>query len=160
MRIFRLLAAFAAILFAGLGAVGAAQAAPAMWVVKAPGSQIYLFGTLHALSPAAAHWRTPLYDRVRAQAQTVWFETDVDGADPKAISDLVAHYGIDPAHPLSTKLKPDEVRDLRAQADLKRIDHLRPWAAALMLSMQPVVAGGAKIEAGAETLMKLPEEAF
>ncbi|MFC3071121.1 TraB/GumN family protein [Phenylobacterium soli] len=148
------MAAAAAVLIGGLGAAGAADAAPALWLVKSDHAKIYLFGTLHALSPAAAKaWRTPLYDQVFGQAQTLWFETDVEGADPKAVADLVAHYGVDPLHPLSQKLAPSQVEVLRRQADLARIDHLRPWAAALMLSMQPVLSGGAQVQAGADIAM-------
>jgi uncharacterized protein YbaP (TraB family) len=150
MRIFRMVAALVAILFGGLGAAGAADAAPALWLVSSAHSQIYLFGTLHALSPAAAGWRTPLYNQAYAKAQAVWFETDVEGADPLAVSNLVAHYGVDPNRPLSQKLKATDVDALRHTADLSRIDHLRPWAAALMLSMQPALAAGAQTDAGAD----------
>jgi hypothetical protein len=154
MRIFRMvatqLAVGIAVLFGGLGAAGAAGAAPALWVVRSDHAQIYLFGTLHALSPAAAGWRTPLYDDIYARAQTLWFETDVDGADPLAISNLVAHYGVDPKRSLSQKLTAPDVDALRHTADLSRIDHLRPWAAALMLSMQPALAQGATASAGAD----------
>lgn len=141
----------AAVLFGGLGAAGAAGAAPALWVVKSDHARIYLFGTLHALSPAAAKtWRTPLYDEVYGKAQTLWFETDVEGADPGALQNLVARYGVDPDRALSQKLKPDQVDELRHTADITRIDHLRPWAAALMLSMDQVLAGGAKADDGAD----------
>ena len=153
MRIFRMVAALAAILFGGLGAAGAADAAPALWVVSSGHAQIYLFGTLHALSPAAAGWRTPLYDQVYARAQTLWFETDVEGAGPLAVANLVAHYGVDPNRPLSQKLKAPDVDALRRAADLARIDHLRPWAAALMLSMQPALAQGAQTSAGADVTL-------
>jgi uncharacterized protein YbaP (TraB family) len=154
MRIFRMvvgrLAVGLAVLFGGLGAAGAADAAPALWRVSSAHSQIYLFGTLHALSPAAARWRTPLYNEIYAKAQAVWFETDVEGADPMAVSNLVAHYGMDPNRPLSQKLTAPDVAALRHTADLPRIDHLRPWAAALMLSMQPALAAGAQTDAGAD----------
>ena len=154
MRIFRMIAVrfavWIAILFGGLGAAGAAGAAPALWVVRSDHSQIYLFGTLHALSPAAAHWRTPLYDEVYAKAQALWFETDIEGADPLAVANLMSHYGYDPDRPLSQKLKAPDVAALGRQADLKRIDHMRPWAAALMLSMQPQMIGGAQVNAGAD----------
>jgi uncharacterized protein YbaP (TraB family) len=148
-----MVAAVVAILFGGLGAAGAAGAAPALWVVKSGSSEIYLFGTLHALSPAARGWRTPLYDRVYARAQALWFETDVEGADPAAVSSLIARYGVDPERGLSQKLQPAEIDALRRQADLRRIDHLRPWAAALMLSMQPAAARGATVQAGADIAM-------
>jgi hypothetical protein len=54
---------------------------------------------------------------------------------------------------LSQKLTPAEVEALRRQADLKRIDHLRPWAAALVLSMQPAISHGASIQSGADVAM-------
>lgn len=153
MGLFRVIAAVVAIVAGGLGGAGAAGAAPALWVVKSDHAQIYLFGTLHALSPAAARWRTPLYDQVYSKAQTLWFETDVEGADPAAVQNLVARYGIDPERGLSQKLPAPEVETLRHAADLARIDHLRPWAAALMLSMQPVLSQGARPEAGADIAM-------
>jgi hypothetical protein len=153
VRIFRMVAAVAAILFGGLGAAGAAGAAPALWVVKSGQSQIYLFGTLHALSPAAQNWRTPLYDQVYAKAQTLWFETDVEGADPAAVANLISRYGVDPQRGLSQKLRPADVDALSRRADLKRIDHLRPWAAALVLSMQPAISQGASIQSGADVAM-------
>ena len=74
--LFKALLSAAAILAGAFGIAHNASAAPAMWVVKSPHSEIYLFGTLHALSPGD-HWRTPLYDSVYARAQTLWFETDL-----------------------------------------------------------------------------------
>ena len=147
------LACWVAILFGGLGAAGAAGAAPALWVVRSDHAEIYLFGTLHALSPAAAKWRTPLYDQVYGKAQALWFETDVEGADPSVLQNIVARYGTDPDRGLSQKLPAAEVETLRRTADLTRIDHLRPWAAALMLSMQPVLSHGARTDAGADVAM-------
>lgn len=128
---------------------GAAQAAPAMWRVSDGDSQVYLFGTLHALQPET-HWRTPLYDRVLADAGTVWFEADMDSGDPDTIRLLIQRYGSDPDTPLSRKLQAPDVAALAGQTDLARIDHLRPWAVALMLSMQPALARGARTEKGAD----------
>jgi uncharacterized protein YbaP (TraB family) len=144
--------AAAAVFLGGLSAAGTASAAPAMWVVRSPHAEIYLFGTLHAITPGD-HWKTPLYDSVYGKARTLWFETDVAGADPLSVQNIVARYGIDPARTLSQKLAPADVAVLSRRADLSRIDHLRPWVAALMLSMQPVVAGGSRIEAGVDVAM-------
>jgi uncharacterized protein YbaP (TraB family) len=135
-----------------VGAAGGAGAAPALWVVRDGDSEIYLFGTLHALDPAA-HWRTPAYDAAYARAATVWFEADLDRADPAAVGQILNRWGVDAARPLSQKLAPAELDALSRQVDLRRIDHLRPWAAALMLSMQPVLAKGASVEAGADLTM-------
>jgi uncharacterized protein YbaP (TraB family) len=142
----RLAAVAGALVLAGSGA---ASAAPAMWRVSDGDSQLYLFGTLHALKPSQA-WRTPLYDAVLARAVTVWFEADMQAGDPDTIRLLVQRYGVDPDRPLSRKLAPSDLGALARQTDLARVDHLRPWAAALMLSMQPALAKGASVEKGAD----------
>jgi uncharacterized protein YbaP (TraB family) len=129
-----------------------AGAAPALWRVKTDHAEIYLFGTLHVLSPGLA-WRTPAYDAAYAQAKTVWFEAALDGADPQTMNGILSRYGTDPDRRLSQKLAPDALAQLARQVDLRRIDHLRPWAAALMLSMQPMLNQGAKVESGADLTM-------
>jgi uncharacterized protein YbaP (TraB family) len=139
-------------------ASGAALAAPALWVVRAPGAEIYLFGTVHALSPRAAGWRTPAYDQAYERARTVWFEADLEGADPATVSRLMSRYGFDPDRTLSQKLAPrslSELKPLLAQGrtPLDRVEHLRPWAAALMLTMQPIFAAGGQMEQGADFTM-------
>jgi uncharacterized protein YbaP (TraB family) len=134
-----------------LGAAGA-DAAPAMWRVRDADSVIYLFGTLHALSPRA-DWRTRAYDAAYQSAQTVWFEADLDAADPSTVGALLARYGVDPLRRLSEKLAPADLASLQQQADIARIDHLRPWAAALMLSMQPALSRGARVASGADMTM-------
>lgn len=127
----------------------AAQAAPAMWRVTSPTAEVYLFGTLHALQPGD-RWRTSAYDAAYAAARKVWFEADLGTADPATVGLIVSRYGVDPARGLSQKLRPADLKALRGEADMARIEHLRPWAAALMLSMRPVLAKGAKVEAGAD----------
>jgi uncharacterized protein YbaP (TraB family) len=142
-----------AILGAWLGAAGAAGAAPALWVVRDADSEIYLFGTLHALKPQT-RWRTPAYDAAMARADTVWFEADMERGDPDAIRLLIQRYGSDADRPLSRKLAPSDLSALSRQGvDVARIDHLRPWAAALALSMRPALARGASVEAGADMTM-------
>lgn len=137
------------------GAVcGSAQAAPAMWVVRDADSEIFLFGAMHALKPGA-DWRTPAYDAAYRKAEAVWFEAEVDQVEPGQISDLIERYGVDRERPLSSRLSPRQRADLEAALaegvlSLDRIDHLRPWAAALVLSMQPVRNGGATLEAGVD----------
>jgi hypothetical protein len=145
----RFAASLAAVLIGWLALAGAAAAAPAMWRVSGPHSQVYLFGTLHALSPKA-QWRTPLYDQVLAKADTIWFEADMGSGDPTTLKTILQQYGTDAAHPLSAKLSQSDLDALSREADVTRIDHLRPWAVALMLSMRPALAHGASVEAGAD----------
>lgn len=154
MRLRGLAAMAVACLFAW---TGAASAAPALWVVRDADSEIYLFGALHALSPQTA-WKTPAYEAAYDRAATVWFEADLDSLDPEGVQALVRRYGVDPERPLSQKLSRAELRSLkpllaRGHMNLAAIDHLRPWAAALMLSMQPALEGGAEIEAGADLVV-------
>ena len=150
---FRKIAFACAALFWGvLGAAGTAGAAPALWLVQNDHARIYLFGTLHALRPGVP-WRTPAYDAAYASAGSVWFEAALDGADPGAISDLVSRYGLDPERPLSQKLSPEALAQLKRQVDVARIDHYRPWVAALMLSMQPITGQGGSFASGADMTM-------
>jgi uncharacterized protein YbaP (TraB family) len=142
------MAALAAGFIAGLFSV-AAEAAPALWKVSSPTAQVYLFGTLHALRPGT-QWRTPAYDAAYAKAQTVWFEADLGTADAATVGLIVSRYGVDPERGLSEKLAAADLRALQGQGDLDRLEHLRPWAAALMLSMRPVMAGGAQVSRGAD----------
>lgn len=150
---------WAALVVAVLGAwlaATAASAVPALWLVKNGRAEIYLFGTLHAL-PRGAAWRTPAFDEAYARAETVWFEAPLDEVDPAQFSGFVARHGMDPARPLSRKLPPRTLAELERQADLSQLDHLRPWAAALMLSMQPPPGprrpGGATVAAGADLML-------
>ena len=149
LRVLALVAGFV------VGMVGMrAHAAPAMWRVTSPGivagSEVYLFGTLHALKPTT-QWRTPAYDAAYAKAGKVWFEADLGAADPATVGLIVSRYGVDPQRGLSEKLAAADLSELRGEtADMDRIEHLRPWAAALMLAMQPVLARGAQVETGAD----------
>jgi uncharacterized protein YbaP (TraB family) len=147
--VFRKVALAAAACISGLCLAGSAAAAPALWVVRDADSEIYLFGTLHALDPAT-HWRTPAYDAALSRADSVWFEADLGAADPGTIAGIVERYGVDADRPLTEKLAAEDLQALRRQVDVARIDHLRPWAVALMLSMQPVLDRGARVDAGAD----------
>ncbi|MFN3513069.1 MAG: TraB/GumN family protein [Phenylobacterium sp.] len=135
----------------------AASAAPALWVARDADTEIYLFGTLHLLTPDAA-WRTPAYDAAYERAQTVWFEADLARADSATMGDLMGRYGVDPARPLSVRLPPQELAALqpalaRGGLDLAGVDHLRPWAAALTLSIRPKVTQGYRADAGADLVV-------
>ena len=146
------IAAAIALMFAAISAPAAA--APALWVARHGDSEVWLFGTMHALTPDA-RWRTAAYDRAYERAQTVWFEADLDGADPATLQALLARYGVDPDRTLSQKLGPRELAALKpilkeGHTSITAVDHMRPWVAALMLSMQPMLAKGAQVEAGVD----------
>jgi uncharacterized protein YbaP (TraB family) len=127
--------------------------APAMWEVRDHDTRIYLFGAMHVLAPNVK-WRTRAFDRAYAQADKVWFETRAD-ADPAEVRALVDRYGVDPERSLTEKLPPRTVATLKAALErdggsLDRVDRLRPWAAAMMLSVLPMTQQGASVAAGAD----------
>lgn len=132
---------------------GVAEAAPAMWEVRDHDTTIYLFGAMHVLQPNVK-WRTRAFDRAYARADKVWFETRAD-ADPAEVQALVDRYGVDPQRSLTEKLPPRTVATLKAALErdggsLDRVDRLRPWAAAMMLSVLPMTQQGASVAAGAD----------
>jgi uncharacterized protein YbaP (TraB family) len=124
-----------------------------MWEVRDHDTCIYLFGAMHVLAPNVK-WRTRAFDRAYAEADKIWFETRAD-ADPSEVQALVDRYGVDPERPLSEKLPPRTVATLKAALErdggsLERVDRLRPWAAAMMLSVLPMTQQGAAVSAGAD----------
>jgi len=132
---------------------GAAQAAPAMWEVRDKDSVVYLFGSMHVLAPNV-RWRTRAFDRAYAAADRVWFETRAD-VGPDRIKALVDLYGVDPDRSLTEKLSPTALATLRPVLDrdgvpLEQVERLRPWAAAMMLSVAPMTQKGAKVESGVD----------
>lgn len=134
----------------------AAAAAPALWAVRDADSTVYLFGTMHVLDPKL-DWHTPAFDAAYAEAQTVWFETDAE-ADPAVIKNLVARYGVDHERPLLDKLSDRSLKHLkpllnRERLPLERIANLRPWAAAMVLSIAPMVGDGRQVGAGADAVI-------
>jgi uncharacterized protein YbaP (TraB family) len=149
------LAALIALVLAG-AAPSLAAAAPAMWRVRDADSEIYLFGTMHVLEPGLK-WRTKLYDQAYARADAVWFETD-SAAPSQELDALMARYGVDSSRPLTAKLSPTGLGDLkplldRRQVTLERLNNLRPWAAAMALSIAPMVQRGAAVSTGADAVI-------
>lgn len=138
---------------AWMAAAGAASAVPAMWEVRDRDSVVYLFGSMHVLRPDV-RWRTAVFDRAYAAADKVWFETRID-VGPDRIQALVDQYGVDPDRSLTQKLSPTALATLRPVLDrgnvpLDRVERLRPWAAAMMLSVAPMVRDGGNVASGVD----------
>lgn len=133
---------------------GAASAAPAMWEVRDKDSVVYLFGSMHVLRPDV-RWRTAAFDRAYAAADRVWFETRAD-LPPDQVKALVDRYGVDPDRSLTQKLSPTALATLRPVLDrdgvpLERVERLRPWAAAMMLSVAPMTKAGGGVASGVDS---------
>lgn len=147
-------AALVAVIWFALAGVAAAK--PAMWVVRDADSEIYLFGAVHMLRDDA-EWRTPLFDAVYDRARTVWLETHLDRGEARA---LMTRYGADPQSRLSDKLGPGGMRRLEPllaerRIPLSKVEGMRPWAAALMLSIRPLREHGYSVDNGADAVVAL-----
>jgi uncharacterized protein len=140
----RALAALAALLALALGA-GAAWAEPALWKVQGPHATVWLFGSIHALKSGDS-WSTPRIEAALKGSDALYLEI-ANPDDPAALQPLMLQYGLDPSHPLSTKLDAKERAALDAalaSLGLKEppMEVMRPWMAGLTLSIIPLVKAG------------------
>ncbi|WP_199909813.1 TraB/GumN family protein [Rhodanobacter thiooxydans] len=141
-----------------LFACTSALAKPALWVVKDADTTIYLFGTVHLL-PRDASWHYPALDRALSDSQTLYIElVDDDAANMAA---LVLRHGMDPTHPLSTQLGEADAQRLRILANkagvpggMQALDMMRPWLAALTLTVSPLLKAGLDPEHGVDKQLK------
>jgi uncharacterized protein YbaP (TraB family) len=136
-----------------------AHAEPAIWVVKGPHATVYLFGTIHALQKGDV-WHSPKIDAAIEQSQTLWLEIpNVD--DAASMQPLIMQLGMDQAHPLSTKLTPDQMAKLTKAANSVGLpggeamfETFKPWLAALTLSIAPLMQAGYDPSTGVEVELK------
>lgn len=143
----RRVAALAALLL-GAGwpvAAAALEASPAMWVVRDADSIVYLLGTIHLVKPETV-WRTDKIAEAFDAAEDVWLEAS-DLSDAAKIQAVVLKHGFDRAHPLSSRLEPEakaRFDELATAAGLNPVllDPMRPWLAAITISMAPLLKQG------------------
>jgi uncharacterized protein YbaP (TraB family) len=123
-----------------------AAASPALWVVEGPHAKVYLFGTVHILKPSVK-WHSPVLDAAIAESRELWLEIP-DSDDLSSALPSMQSLGLDPSHPLSSKL---------SKADLARVDaaartmgmpgeamfeSFRPWFVGMMMSTLPLLKAG------------------
>ena len=140
-----------------LASVGA-SAKPALWVVKDADTTLYLFGTVHLL-PSDSNWRFAALEHALAQSQSLVIELTDD--DPSRMTALVLRYGMDFAHPLADKLKHSENLALARAAKAAglaggaaSLQMMRPWLAALTLTVAPLVKAGLDPANGVDKQLK------
>lgn len=136
-----------------LTAAAPAAAEPALWVVRDADSTLYLFGTVHVLKPGQ-DWRSPKVAKAMADAQELVLEVQLPES-PAEAQGLFMKYGLDPAHPLSSKLKPAEWAKLKGVAAAmgmpeQAIIGMRPWLAAMTLQLAPLTKAGYDPQSGVE----------
>ncbi|WP_426689549.1 TraB/GumN family protein [Rhodanobacter ginsengiterrae] len=131
---------------------------PALWVVKDADTTIYLFGTVH-LMPKDAGWHDPALDRALADSQTLYVELTDD--NPANMVALVPRYGMDATRPLSSQLSLSQAHRLSLLANrlgvpggMQTLNVMRPWLAALTLTVTPLLKAGLDPEHGVDKQLK------
>ena len=151
----------------GLGLAGAvlipqaAHAEPAMWVVRDADSTVYLFGTVHLLRKDVV-WNTPKVQKAMKDSTELWLELTDDG-DMAKLAPVVQQHGIDAARPLSSKLTAAQKAKLAKVAaeygmNPAQLEPLRPWLAALTMTMLPLQKAGWTADAGVDKLLRAQAE--
>lgn len=131
---------------------------PSLWAVSDADTTLYLFGTVHLL-PQDTDWHFPALDKALADSQTLYLEITDD--DPAHMSTLVLRHGMDLAHPLTSLLSPFERGRLERAARLAQVpggvaalDVMRPWLAALTLTVAPLRQAGLDPAAGVDRTLR------
>jgi len=146
-----------------------ATAAPALWEARDADSRVVIFGSVHALPPDL-QWRTPLLDQAVADADLVYFETDIGplGMTALAIKILVQQFQT-MREPWLDRLTAEQ-RDLLMEAigplgvSLEEVAITPPWVVAMELTdlslRQDEMGGTMDMASGVESVLQweLPKE--
>ncbi|MDP9100091.1 MAG: TraB/GumN family protein [Verrucomicrobiota bacterium] len=143
-------------------AVASAKAEPAMWVIKDADSTIYLIGTMHLLKHDT-EWNADKVKKTVHESTELWLEVaDLD--NDAALAPLMMKFGVDPAHPLSSKLNEEQHKKLERIAGaygfpVASLEPMQPWLAAVVLSVGPIIKAGYDPKAGVERLLSAQAKA-
>ncbi|MEJ0058738.1 MAG: TraB/GumN family protein [Terricaulis sp.] len=141
-----------------LGGCTAAPPSPALWRIADADSEIWLLGTVHVL-PQEVQWRSARIDAAFTSANELVLETDASPEGGAALGALTARYGWLPAgETLSARVGAEVQPQIIEAAALARLDPaslqpLRPWFAALQLSVGQAIANGQDPSAGVEPVL-------
>lgn len=137
-----------------------ADAGPALWVVRDADSTIYLFGTVHMMRPEV-QWRTPAFEAALRSSDTVYFEIkEIDAESAAAVQPLMLKYGLAPAgQGLSTIMTEADMTRLDAVAQSlgatrAALEPMRPWMAAVQVTVAGIVKAGYSPASGIDPLIK------
>ena len=133
-----------------------AHAEPAMWVIRDADSTIYLIGAMHLLKHDA-EWNAEKVKKTVHESTELWLE-NAEFDNQAAIAPLMQKLGLDPEHPLSTKLNDEQKKKLAKVTSTYGIppatlEPLRPWLAGVVLAMSPILKAGYDPKAGVERVL-------
>ncbi len=146
-------------LVAAQGCAAPVQGGPALWRLKDDDSEIYLLGTVHVLPPSLK-WRSARIERAFAKADLVYFETPTDAEAQAELAALVRVHGVTPPGVTLSSLLTRQDRAALARVagavgvELQALERMRPWLAALQLSVAYVIAQGQSTASGVERVLE------
>lgn len=133
---------------------------PALWTLKDDDTTIYILGTVHLLRPDL-DWRTDEIDAAIAAADTVVFEADTtsEAAGRELMGFFTSQGLFNDGTQLTSLMTEAEVAVLEealTQLDLpiEAIQPMRPWYAAINLSVMQMMQEGFDPNAGVETTIE------
>jgi len=130
---------------------------PAIWKVKGAHGTVYLFGTIHVMKPNV-EWETAKVKAAFDASDTVYVE--VANLDDKTAGlPLAAKFGLDMAHPLSTKISRDDVDLLDKTAKgmglpgESTFEPMQPWLVTMTVGVLPMVKAGFDPASGVDVVL-------
>ena len=155
-------AAYGEALAAAQASHGAGQ--PAMWVLKDEDTTLHIMGTVHLLRPDL-DWRSEEIDAALEAADTVVFEADV--TSEQAASDMMKFIStkgmFTDGRQLTNLLTDDEKAELetalgKVGLPLGAVQPMKPWWAAVNLSVMQIQKEGFDPNSGVETVLQFEAE--
>ncbi|MBD3729759.1 MAG: TraB/GumN family protein [Sphingomonadales bacterium] len=135
------------------------QPTPALWLVQDEDTQIYLFGTFHALPPGFK-WRTPQLDAIIADADELVVETTEEDSERDMKQSMARRLAESRGHePISARLSAgsaEKWRKLIAQLHMPvdAFDRMPPLLAMISIGMTDIEDQGSTSEYGVETVLE------
>jgi len=133
------------------------SATPAIWKVKGAHGTVYLFGTIHIMKPNV-EWEAGKVKDALTASDTVYVEVaNLD--DQSAALPLAAQFGMDMAHPLSTKITKEDVALLDAAAKNMglpgeaMLEPMQPWLVTMSVSVLPMMKAGYDPASGVDVVL-------
>lgn len=120
---------------------------PALFVARDADSTLYLFGTVHIRRPGS-QWGGANARAALAEADEVWTEIELNDDARARAQVLLLQHGMAPSdQPLSSVLAADDYQRLgrlaqQYGAPIAMFDRMRPWLAAITLSVLPMIHAG------------------
>jgi len=132
---------------------------PAIWVLSDADTTLYIMGTVHLLRPEL-DWRSDEIDAAMNAADTLVFEADVSSPEAGAeMMKFVRNEGLfQDGGQLTNLLSDAETLELQAALDyvglpLGAVQNMRPWFAAVNLSVMQMTKDGFDPNSGVEQVL-------